>query len=71
MLLNVTTLRTLELRPILPAVTSLALLALLLAFPAVTPQHTPTNVNAPRELRASAGWPAANISPAAGISRVV
>ena len=30
---------TLELRPILPAVTPLALLALLLAFPAVTPQH--------------------------------
>ena len=29
----------LELRPILPAVTPLALLALWLAFPAVTPQH--------------------------------
>ena len=37
----------LELRPILPAVTPLALLALWLAFPAVTPQHCydapPTN----------------------------
>ena len=30
----------LELRPILPAVTPLALLALWLAFPAVTPQHS-------------------------------
>ena len=29
----------LELHPILPAVTPLALLALWLAFPAVTPQH--------------------------------
>ena len=42
----------LELRPILPAVTPLALLALWLAFPAVTPQHcydAPlTNGNAPR-----------------------
>ena len=31
----------LELRPILPAVTSLVLLALWLVYPAVTPQHTP------------------------------
>ena len=36
---NETLLLTLELRPILPAVTPLALLALWLAFPAVTPQH--------------------------------
>ena len=38
---------SLELRPILPAVTPLALVALWLAFPAVTPQHCfdayPTN----------------------------
>ena len=47
----------LELRPILPAVTSLALLALWLTFPAVTPQHTPpANGKAPRE-RAPAGRP--------------
>ena len=43
---------TLELRPILPAVTPLALLALWLAFPAVTPQHCydapPTNGKARR-----------------------
>ena len=45
------TLNPLELRPILPAVTPLALLALWLAFPAVTPQHCydapPTNGKAP------------------------
>ena len=43
---------TLELRPILPAMTTLALLALWLAFPAVTPQHSYdsplTNGKAPR-----------------------
>ena len=56
----------LELRPILPAVTPLALLALWLAFPAVTPQHsddTPTtNGKAPRAPLASA---------AAGLAREV
>ena len=49
----------LELRPILPAVTPLALLALWLAFPAVTPQHCyhapPTNGKAPRAPLASVG----------------
>ena len=48
----------LELRPILPAVAPLALLALWLAFPVVTPQHCydapPTNVKAPRATLASA-----------------
>ena len=44
----------LELRPTLPAVTPLALLALWLAFPEVTPQHTPpTNGKAPRAPLAS------------------
>ena len=38
-----------ELRPILLAVTPLALLALWLAFPAVTPQHTPPTTRATRE----------------------
>ena len=46
-----------ELRPIVPAVTHLALLALWLAFPAVTPQHSydspPTNGKAPRAPLAS------------------
>ena len=41
-----------ELRPILPTVTLLALLALWIAFPAMTPQHCydtpPTNGKAPR-----------------------
>ena len=49
----------LELRPILPAVTPLALLALWLAFLAATPQHSydapPTNGKAPRAPLASAG----------------
>ena len=56
----------LELRPILPAVTPLALLASWLAFPAVTPQHSydvpPTNGKAPRAPLASV---------AAGLSREV
>ena len=43
--------------------TSLTLLALWLAFPAVTPQHTPpTNGKAPREPLASVRWPAAGFS---------
>ena len=59
-------LETLELRPILLAVTPLALLALWLAFPAGTPQHRydnpPTNGKAPRTPLASA---------AAGLAREV
>ena len=39
---------SLELGPILPAVTPLAKLALWLAFPAVTPHANPTNGKAPR-----------------------
>ena len=49
----------LELHPILPAVTPLALLPLRLAFPVVTPQYSydalPTNGKAPRAPLASAG----------------
>ena len=49
----------LELHPIFPAVTPLALLALWRAFPAVTPQHsydtTPTNGKAPHAPLAIAG----------------
>ena len=56
----------LELRPILPAVRPLALLALWLVFPAVTPQHSydapPTNGKAPREPLANARWPAAGLA---------
>ena len=45
---RITLLTLLELRPILPAATPLALLALSLAFLAVTPHAAPTNGKAPR-----------------------
>ena len=55
---SVQSLAMLELRPILPAVTPLAVLALWLAFRAVPPQHSydarPTNGKAPRASLASA-----------------
>ena len=59
-------LKLLELRPILPVVTPLALLALWLSFPAVTLNNDmtppPTNGKAPREPLASARWPAAGLA---------